>query len=112
MSLPLVPPNASRRELRKALIRMRLEMHRQELRHESLLIMQPLQHVHGMTQNLRQTLGFKHAPLWGMAGIALLGFFGAKRGHLSRWLRLGITLYPLLAVALRRPPNPPNDTPS
>ena len=39
MNMPEPPAKASRRELRKTLLRMRLEMHRQELRHESLLLM-------------------------------------------------------------------------
>ena len=39
---PTLPPGASRRELRKAVLRMRLEMHRQELRHEVLKVMQDL----------------------------------------------------------------------
>jgi hypothetical protein len=34
MSLPELPHNSSRREMRKALIRLRMEMHRQEIRHE------------------------------------------------------------------------------
>ena len=35
MSLTEIPQNTSRREMRKALIRLRMEMHRQEIRHES-----------------------------------------------------------------------------
>jgi len=34
MSLTEIPPTNSRREMRKALIRLRMEMHRQEIRHE------------------------------------------------------------------------------
>jgi hypothetical protein len=34
MSLPELPHNSSRTEMRKALIRLRMEMHRQEIRHE------------------------------------------------------------------------------
>ena len=43
MSLPELPQNASRQELRKTLIRLRMEMHRQEIRHESQQLLQPLQ---------------------------------------------------------------------
>jgi hypothetical protein len=42
MSLPELPHNSSRREMRKALIRLRMEMHRQEIRHESGQLLQPL----------------------------------------------------------------------
>ena len=41
MTLPTLPPGASRRQLRKAVLRMRLEMHRQEVRHEVLQISEP-----------------------------------------------------------------------
>jgi hypothetical protein len=42
MSLPELPHNSSRTEMRKALIRLRMEMHRQEIRHESAQLLQPL----------------------------------------------------------------------
>ena len=45
MKLPEVPQNTSRREMRKVLIRLRMEMHRQEIRHESQQLLQPLQPV-------------------------------------------------------------------
>jgi hypothetical protein len=51
-----LPPGASRRQLRKAVLRMRLEMHRQELRHEMLQISQPLKQVREYGQRLRQAM--------------------------------------------------------
>jgi len=81
MSLPELPKNASRQELRKTLIRLRMEMHRQEIRHESQQLLQPLQKMRGMTSNWQETLGIKHAPLWGVGIVTLLGFLtgrGAK----------------------------------
>ena len=108
MSLPELPRNSSRAEMRKALIRLRMEMHRQEIRHESRQLLQPLQRVRGMTQNLQEGLGIKHAPLWGVAAITLLGFLtgkGAKNGggiaSLTRLVRLGTTLAPLIKLILQ-----------
>lgn len=46
-SLPEMPQKASRREMRKVLIRLRMEMHRQEIRHETQQLLQPLQKCAG-----------------------------------------------------------------
>jgi hypothetical protein len=108
MSLPELPPNSSRTEMRKALIRLRMEMHRQEIRHESAQLLQPLQRVRGMTQNLQDGFGIKHAPLWGVAAVTLIGFLtgkGAKNGSalnsLTRLVQLGTTLGPLIKLVLQ-----------
>ncbi|GFM87689.1 hypothetical protein PSCICO_30880 [Pseudomonas cichorii] len=107
MNEPKSHSGNTRRELRKALIRLRMEMHRQEIRHESAHLLQPLQRVRGLKNDWQGALGIKHAPLWGMGAVALLGFFsgrGAKSGQtsaLSRMVKLGVTLLPLLKVALQ-----------
>ncbi|MEK1906922.1 MAG: hypothetical protein AAAB13_14155 [Pseudomonas sp.] len=105
MNLPELPHNCSRRELRRTLIRMRLEMHRQEIRHESLLLTRPFRQVQGLARDLPASLGLKHAPLWGIAGVGALGFLLARGGDISRWASLGSRLYPLLLAALRPPRN-------
>jgi hypothetical protein len=108
MNLPELPQNSSRTEMRKALIRLRMEMHRQEIRHESAQLLQPLHRVRGMTQNLQDGFGIKHAPLWGVAAVTLLGFLtgkGAKNGgglsSLTRLVRLGTTLGPLIKLIMQ-----------
>lgn len=89
---PTLPPGASRRELRKAVLRMRLEMHRQELRHEILQITHPLQQVREYGQRLRKG----NAPFLLTGGaLALAGLLGGKRGW-RRWLRLALIIAPLL----------------
>ena len=108
MSLPELPRNSTRTEMRKALIRLRMEMHRQEIRHESAQLLQPLNRVRWMTQSLQDGFGIKHAPLWGVAAVTLLGFLtgkGAKNGgglsSLTRLVRLGTTLVPLIKLILQ-----------
>lgn len=107
MNLPELPRNSSRTEMRKTLIRLRMEMHRQEIRHESAHLLQPLQRIRGMTQNLHDGLGIKHAPLWGVAAVTLLGFLtgkGAKgggTGSLTRLARLAATLGPLIKLVMQ-----------
>lgn len=75
MSMTEIPHTASRREMRKALIRLRMEMHRQEIRHESQQLMAPLNKVRDLRHNWQDSLGIKHAPLWGVAAVTLMGFF-------------------------------------
>src|SRR5690606_32057029 len=83
MNLPELPPNASRRDMRKAILRLRMEMHRQEIRHESQQLLQPLRRARGFTSNLSGTLGLDRAPAWGIAALAALGFLtGRRRGLL------------------------------
>ena len=107
MSLTEIPPTNSRREMRKALIRLRMEMHRQEIRHESQQLMAPLNKVRNMGQHWQDSLGIKPAPLWGVAAVTLIGFFtgkGAKGGSLSsltRLVRLGAGLIPLIKLAMQ-----------
>ncbi|WP_339414734.1 MULTISPECIES: hypothetical protein [unclassified Pseudomonas] len=102
-----LPTNTSRREMRKALIRLRMEMHRQEIRHESQQLMLPLNKVRNLGQNVQDGLGIKHAPLWGVAAVTLMGFFtgkGAKGGgigSLTRMVRLGAGLIPLIKLAMQ-----------
>ncbi|HGY9626697.1 hypothetical protein WCE02_07405 [Pseudomonas juntendi] len=104
MSLPELPNTRNPRELRKALLRLRLEMHRQEIRHESAQLLEPVRRLRGVGDSLHDGLGIKHAPLWGLGAVVALGFVtgkGVRSGNLSRLLRLGTTLVPLVRLFLR-----------
>lgn len=104
MSLPELPNTRNPRELRKALLRLRLEMHRQEIRHESAQLLEPVRRLRGVGDSLHGVLGIKHAPLWGLGAVVALGFVtgkGVRSGNLSRLLRLGTTLVPLVRLFLR-----------
>ncbi|MCI0993774.1 hypothetical protein HNO91_15370 [Pseudomonas corrugata] len=111
MSLPDIPQARTRQEMRKALVRLRMEMHRQEIRQETRQLLQPLQRMRGLGQSWHEGFGIKHAPLWGMAAVSLLGFIGGKRtrsgrsGGLIRLIRLATTLVPLIKLArnVRKP---------
>ncbi|CAD5377633.1 conserved hypothetical protein [Pseudomonas sp. OF001] len=98
MTPPQPPGHASPQQMRKALVRMRLELHRQELRYESLRLTQPLQQMRAWPERL----DLPHAPLWGLAGASLLGFLGGTGGRrVGRWLREVRPYLPLLVAALR-----------
>ncbi len=112
MSLPELPQTTDRRELRKALIRLRMEMHRQEIRHESGQVLKPLTRLRSMGDNLQNGLhaglGVKHAPLWGIGAVVLLGFItgkGARSGNLGRLTKLTSSLLPLIRLFMQTPPN-------
>jgi hypothetical protein len=108
MTPPRLPEHGSPQQMRKALVRMRLELHRQELHYETLRLTHPLQQVRAW----QQQLNLHHAPLWGLAGVTLLGFFGGRGiGGLRRGLRLAGPYVPLLVSVLRLLGTPrPRDT--
>jgi hypothetical protein len=108
----------SRREMRKSLIRLRMEMHRQELRHESRQLVNPLNRLRGLGQSVQSGMGIKHASLWGIAGVTLMGFLTGRGagnsvrapvvvapvrgpGRLSRLAKVGATLLPLIKLAMQ-----------
>jgi hypothetical protein len=107
MSQAELPANASRKELRKTLLRMRLEMHRQELRHETLVMLQPLRQAQHFRDHWREELSDSNAPLWVAGGALLLATLGIRRGHWRRWVRIALIAFPLL----RRHPQRSTDTP-
>ena len=108
MSLTELPAKASRSELRKAMLRLRLEMHRQELRHETLVLLQPVRQAHYFGQHWREELRNSNAPLWVAGGALLLATLGVPRGNWRRWLRVALVAFPLLR---RQPPRQPRSTP-
>lgn len=113
MSQPESHQKHSRQELRKALVRLRMEMHRQEIRQESSNMLNPLRRMRGATTNWQSKLGVKHAPLWSMGVVTLLGFFGGKgakskrSGSFVRVVKLGASLLPILRLALKGPQHKP-----
>ncbi|MEX6502512.1 hypothetical protein [Pseudomonas zhanjiangensis] len=108
MSATELPAKANRRQLHKTLLRMRLEMHRQELRHETLMMLQPLHQARDIGSHLRGELRNSNAPLWITVGALLLATLGVRNDNWRRWLRIALIAFPLLR---RRPSRTPNDRP-
>lgn len=96
--------NLSRAELRKAIIRLRLEMQRQQIRQEGELLLQPLKQARSLGQNLRSGLSGS-APLWGAGGAAALALLLGRKRRWVRLLRVGIALAPLI-LQMRSKPEP------
>ncbi|MFC6671496.1 hypothetical protein [Marinobacterium aestuariivivens] len=105
MNLPELPTKASRSELRKAMLRLRLEMHRQELRHETLVLLQPMRQAQYLGSHWRDELRNSNAPLWVAAGALLLATCGVRHGNWRRWLRIALIAFPMLR---RHPPRAAN----
>lgn len=107
MKLPELPANASQRDMRIALLRMRLELSRQELRHESLVMLQPLRQVQQFGQHWRDQVSKSSAPLWVAGGAVLLATVALKKSDWRRWLRMALIAFPLLRRNPPRQPRPP-----
>ncbi|MFV3405204.1 MULTISPECIES: hypothetical protein [Pseudomonas] len=109
MNLPELPDTRNPRELRKALLRLRMEMHRQQIRHESGQMLEPIRRLRGRGSAFGEGLGIKHGSLWGLGAVVAMGFFtgkGVRSGNLARLVRLGTTLVPLIRLFMgpnRRP---------
>jgi hypothetical protein len=112
MSQPELPTNASKLELRKALIQMRLELHRQQLRHETLLLAKPLHVAKNLSQQCTSVLGKHRASVLGAAAVGVLALALVQRKQLGNWLTLGSALAPLLTQLLRSANPAANPTPS
>ena len=87
---------ASTQELRKTMLRLRLEMHRQEIRHETMVILQPLQKAKDFGNHWRDELKASNAPLWITGGAFALTLLGMRGGQWRRWLRIALETFPNL----------------
>ncbi|MGE8498989.1 MAG: hypothetical protein ACN6O6_15895 [Pseudomonas sp.] len=96
MSPPRLPNTSSPRELRKSMLRMRMEMHRQELRHETLVMMQPIRKVQHFGSHWREELRENSTSLWMTGGALLLATFGVRQTNWRRLLRIALVVVPLL----------------
>jgi hypothetical protein len=95
MSLPL--STSSDLTMRKDLIRLRMEMNRQQILYHSQPLARPIQRFKGMVAS-RGTSSEHHiskGPVM-IATTLALAMFGRRLGKVGKLARLGITLYPLL----------------
>ena len=95
--------SAASRDMRKELVRLRMEMHRQQLRYHAQPLTHPLEQLRQMRQD--ESANVK-TPLMVGAGV-LLTLFGGRLGTFGRLARAGLMLYPLVrgAKAVKRASN-------
>ncbi|MDH1010436.1 hypothetical protein N5J43_19325 [Pseudomonas nicosulfuronedens] len=96
--------NLTRAELRKAIVRLRMEMQRQQIRQEGELLLQPLKQARNVGQSVRGSLGGS-LPLWGAGGAAALALLFGRKRRWIRLLRVGIALVPII-LQMRSKPEP------
>ncbi len=88
-----------RRDMRKELVRLRLEMHRQQLHYHAQPLTNPL-------QQLRQgNPGNVKTPLMVAAGV-LLTLFGGRLGTFGKLARGALLLYPMVRSLQNQKNNP------
>lgn len=95
MSLPL--SSSSDLAMRKDLVRLRMEMNRQQILYHSQPLAHPLQRIKGMLAN-RSSPSEHHVqkgPIM-LATTFALAIFGRRLGKVGQLARLGIVLYPML----------------
>ena len=95
MSTPL--STSTELGMRKDLIRLRMEMHRQQLLYHSRPLAQPLHHLQGMIANRSSSSerGNDRHPLL-IATMTGLALFGRRLGIVGRLARFSLAMYPIL----------------
>ncbi|WP_019342717.1 hypothetical protein [Stutzerimonas stutzeri] len=95
MSLPL--SSSSDLAMRKDLVRLRMEMHRQQVLYHSQPLAHPFQRIKGMVAS--RDSGSEHhngrGPLIIAATLGLT-LFGRRLGKIGKLARVGVMLYPLI----------------
>ncbi len=112
MSRPL--SSAHRLAMRKELVRLRLEMHRQQARYHVQPLIHPLEQLKGLWNRPGASIGGK-TPL-AMGGALVLTLFGKRLGIFGRVARIALAVYPLISAwratqeETRQPlPRPPSE---
>jgi len=88
--------SAHRRAMRKELVRLRLEMHRQQMHYHARPLVHPLSQLKSLWHRQGTSLGGK-TPL-AMGGALLLTLFGKRLGIFGRLARIGLAVYPLISA--------------
>ncbi len=85
--------------LRKQLIQMRLELNRQKIRHESLVLLEPVAKL----RNFKQRFTQGSTPLLVVAGVTLVSFFLTRNrqssGNFLPIMKIAASLFPLLMAS-------------
>ncbi len=89
--------------MRKALLRLRMEMHRQEMRLEASQLFDPVRRLRNMGSSVQHGLDGRRLSFWNLAAVVAMGFItgkGVRGGGLSRLAGLSGSVVPLIRVFL------------
>lgn len=97
MNEPLSRPTAA--DQHKELIRLRMEMYRQQILYNAEPLRHPLSHVRSLLGGLGGAPGryqdARKTP-WVIAATAFLALFGKRLGRVGTLARLGLLVYPMI----------------
>lgn len=99
--------NRSTQELQdaqKKLVRLRLELHREQLLHNSQSLTHPLRHAQQLLRETSHPQQLTQSSGQWMTGL-LLNLFAKRLGHWGTIARIGLALYPFIQE-IRRIPHP------
>ncbi len=89
--------------MRKALLRLRMEMHRQEMRLEASQLLDPVRRLRNMGSSVQHGLDGRRLSFWNLAAVVAMGFVtgkGVRGGGLSRLAGLSGSVVPLIRLFL------------
>ena len=84
--------SAARRDMRKELVRLRMEMHRQQLHYHAQPLTNPLQQLRQLRRGEPANV---KPPLMVAAGV-MLTLFGSRLGTFGKLARSALVLYPVI----------------
>lgn len=93
MTKPLSGP--TRRAMRKDLIRLRMEMHRQQLRYHAQPLSHPLRQIKELMSSDGRARSSRKTPL-ALGATLFLALFGKRLGVVGRLARVGLAVYPIV----------------
>jgi hypothetical protein len=94
--------SAAQRKMRKDLIRLRMDMYRQQLIYHSQPVRHPFSGIANLFLSGRKDHKVGHredstaTPMWLGAATVILALFGKRMGKVGKLARLGVTAYPLI----------------
>lgn len=111
MTTPLSGP--TRRAMRKDLIRLRMEMHRQQLRYHAQPLAHPLRQFKELVSPDGSARSARKTP-FALGATLFLALFGKRLGVVGKLARVGLAVYPIvrgIQVASRavKEDSPPRD---
>jgi len=93
--------SSARRQMRKDLIRLRMEMNRQQLHYHAQPLLNPLERIKSMFRSSPNSPSLTQKTPLMIGGALFLSLFGKRLGVVGKLARAGLTLYPLLRAYQR-----------
>jgi hypothetical protein len=85
----------TRRSMRKDLVRLRMEMHRQQLKYHAQPLAHPLRQIKELVSSDGATRSSRKTP-FALGATLFLALFGKRLGVVGKLARLGLAVYPIV----------------